>query len=314
MRLQRTGCLLLVSLAASSFKASTVYAQSQPATPPPLPNISVPLPERNPLRVAPVQPQEVTPPHPREQEATEWSAQEIQTARDECGMMLDGIGVVYREIEPIREGVCGTSGPIELSSIGSTPAVKIVPPARVTCGMAASLVTWNETVLQPSAQKYFDTGITEIRNVASYVCRNRYNAPNQRISEHALANALDMAAFKTSGGEWIAVLDHWGKRVESSPETAALAPSELQVPQQPPVTTEQTDPVAPATPSPADVSPELQIAEDTRKSTPHAAFLKELHTGGCRFFGTVLGPEANDAHKDHFHFDQAPRKHSNFCE
>lgn len=32
-------------------------------------------------------------------------------------------------------------------------------------------------------------------------------------------------------------------------------------------------------------------------------FLRVLHTSACKRFGTVLGPEYNAAHHDHFHFD-----------
>lgn len=34
-------------------------------------------------------------------------------------------------------------------------------------------------------------------------------------------------------------------------------------------------------------------------------FLRALHKSACRRFGTVLGPEYNAAHKDHFHFDMS---------
>ena len=37
------------------------------------------------------------------------------------------------------------------------------------------------------------------------------------------------------------------------------------------------------------------------------AFLRDVHRGGCRQFTTVLGPEANRYHHDHFHFDLARR-------
>jgi hypothetical protein len=47
---------------------------------------------------------------------------------------------------------------------------------------------------------------------------------------------------------------------------------------------------------------------------PEAAFLRRLHRGACGTFGTVLGPDANEAHRNHFHFDLAPRKRSAFCE
>jgi hypothetical protein len=49
-----------------------------------------------------------------------------------------------------------------------------------------------------------------------------------------------------------------------------------------------------------------------------AAFLHGVHKAACGIFSTVLGPEANKAHKDHFHLDMAERKRtskrSSICE
>ncbi|MEM8696393.1 MAG: extensin family protein [Pseudomonadota bacterium] len=36
-------------------------------------------------------------------------------------------------------------------------------------------------------------------------------------------------------------------------------------------------------------------------------FLRDLHRGACERFEIVLGPEANAAHRDHFHFDMGSR-------
>ena len=62
-----------------------------------------------------------------------------------------------------------------------------------------------------------------------------------------------------------------------------------------------------------------KAAEQPAKSAPGDAaskqkFLREIHTSACKYFGTVLGPEANNAHRNHFHLDMAPRKTTNFCE
>jgi hypothetical protein len=43
-------------------------------------------------------------------------------------------------------------------------------------------------------------------------------------------------------------------------------------------------------------------------------FLRAAHRSACRIFGTVLGPEANNAHKNHFHVDMADRKGVTICE
>lgn len=37
-----------------------------------------------------------------------------------------------------------------------------------------------------------------------------------------------------------------------------------------------------------------------------AAFLREVRDGACRLFSIVLSPDYNEAHADHFHFDQSP--------
>lgn len=55
-------------------------------------------------------------------------------------------------------------------------------------------------------------------------------------------------------------------------------------------------------------------APDAKELSQNAKFLRELHKGACGVFGTVLGPEANEAHRNHFHFDLTPRKRKAFCE
>jgi hypothetical protein len=57
-----------------------------------------------------------------------------------------------------------------------------------------------------------------------------------------------------------------------------------------------------------------KVARDEPRLPSEAAFLRRLHRGACGPFGTVLGPEANEAHRDHFHLDLAPRRRSAFCE
>jgi hypothetical protein len=43
-------------------------------------------------------------------------------------------------------------------------------------------------------------------------------------------------------------------------------------------------------------------------------FLRQAHRSACKIFGTVLGPEANNAHKNHFHVDMADRRGIVICE
>jgi len=44
-----------------------------------------------------------------------------------------------------------------------------------------------------------------------------------------------------------------------------------------------------------------------------AAFLREVHKNACGIFSTVLGPEANKAHRNHFHFDLGRAGRYKYC-
>ena len=47
---------------------------------------------------------------------------------------------------------------------------------------------------------------------------------------------------------------------------------------------------------------------------PRTQFLRAAHAAACRIFGTTLGPEANEAHRNHFHVDMAERKYKKICD
>ena len=44
-----------------------------------------------------------------------------------------------------------------------------------------------------------------------------------------------------------------------------------------------------------------------------ARLLRRLHSGACGPFGTVLGPESDRFHQDHFHFDVASHRGGPYC-
>lgn len=48
-------------------------------------------------------------------------------------------------------------------------------------------------------------------------------------------------------------------------------------------------------------------------SESEKSLLRTLHASACGPFGTVLGPNANRAHWDHFHFDTADYRRGSYC-
>ena len=67
-------------------------------------------------------------------------------------------------------------------------------------------------------------------------------------------------------------------------------------------------------PAAARPAPEAEASSADQAALGRTAFVRGVHADACKFFGTVLGPEANAAHRNHFHLDMKPRRHSNFCE
>jgi hypothetical protein len=240
-----------------------------------------PLPDRNPARLgASVQP---TPPPPGEVATIPWSDAEVATAKAKCAEVLSSIKLDYEPLAPIKQGLCGAPAPILLKSLGNDPKVEIDPPATVTCSLARGLSTWLSETVQRKAEALFSSPVVKLHNASSYVCRNRYGDAYKPLSEHALANALDIPEFVLASGERITVLDSWPRNPFTPP---------LPLP----------NPVRVAAVG-ASAATGSGISIDQKSE-----FLKQVHDNACQTFGTVLGPDANEAHKNHLHFDMKQRR------
>jgi hypothetical protein len=141
-----------------------------------------------------------------------WTDPELVAAKAKCVDALSKLKLDYEPLPPIKQGLCGAPAPILLKSLGSDPKVKINPPATVDCALARALSRWLDEIVQPKAKELFASQVTRLENASSYVCRNRYGSPNQPLSEHALANALDVSTFVLASGERVNVLDSWPRK------------------------------------------------------------------------------------------------------
>lgn len=57
----------------------------------------------------------------------------------------------------------------------------------------------------------------------------------------------------------------------------------------------------------------ISILKNWNGTDAEAEFLRRAHGEGCKVFGTVLGPDYNAAHRDHFHLDQQTRGFGSVC-
>jgi len=184
----------------------------------------------------------------------------------------------------------------------------------MSCRLAGSLYRWVDTVLQPAAREMLGSPLTRISG-ETYSCRNMYHNRHLPLSEHAKANAIDIASFVTTDGRTITVKLDWGpteRDVADAQRKAAAANERM----------EKISGTASATGDAERKARErergqllkavlkseavLRKSEATSEES-ETAFLRRAHRGACGLLKTVLGPEANDAHLDHFHLDMKER-------
>ncbi|MFN3946137.1 MAG: extensin family protein [Allosphingosinicella sp.] len=103
------------------------------------------------------------------------------------------------------EGGCMAIGAVQLTDIG-TPVTNL---GAMTCPLARQFARWTRESLQPAAQQWLGSPVRRIESFGTYACRPVNNREGARLSEHAFANAVDVAAFTTADGRRITVLDGW---------------------------------------------------------------------------------------------------------
>jgi hypothetical protein len=317
---------LFTRLAVAMLLAYPVVGYAESADTPPRPDRNPSrqaAPKRNPARVE--APEAEHPVLPGDAPTVAWTDAEVAAAKADCAKKLAGVALEYEQLPPLKEGICGAPAPIRVTSIGSVPKVAIDPPATVTCSVAAGVGTWLDKTVQPKARALMGAPVIKLHNATSYACRNRYGGETTPLSEHALANALDISEFVFQTGKTVTVLAAWphGATVPPSPlpnpirvadgssddvtgsissiSTSSVGSSIVKAVKAKPNARPKTPPVAAPPP-------------ETSSSDANSEFFRTVHDEACNVFGTVLGPEANEAHKNHFHLDMKKRRHSAFCE
>ena len=137
--------------------------------------------------------------------------EEITGATDACMQVLREAGVqVERADDRDDGGFCQVRGAVRITGGMVTP----LSPGGLTmqCPLAVRYVIWDRQVLQPAAQEVFGSRVARVENFGSYSCRRIYGSTevNDRPSEHARANALDVAAVRLEDGRTVSVALDWG--------------------------------------------------------------------------------------------------------
>lgn len=275
----------------------------------------------------------------------QWTEREVAAALMECVHLLAPLSAEVVPLAPIRNGACGAPAPVLLRSIGGKDKVVVDPPLLINCPMIVALDRWLEKIVQPAAKANLGSPVARITG-SSYACRNRYNLPNDRLSQHAFADAIDLPLFVLADGRRVDLASGWGPtgRDLQAAAKAKLVPIVAKEP--PPDTAAKTAPAVKddakaklegagltvavkASASEEAIAVKASAAEGPDHGTPlpkpaapapdplaasQAKFLHRVHQGACQTFSTVLGPEANDVHRTHLHLDLQDRNGLNVCQ
>lgn len=125
-----------------------------------------------------------------------------------CRALLARAGVRFERIADRHDGpACGHTGALRLTPGGARRITLSPTGPTLSCPVAAALAMWEWSVVQPAAQHYLGASVLRIEHYGSYNCRRI--AGRASWSEHATANALDVAAFRLTDGRRLTVLGDW---------------------------------------------------------------------------------------------------------
>jgi hypothetical protein len=127
-----------------------------------------------------------------------------------CQSLMDRAGIDYRVLPDRHDSPeCGYSDGVTLAKGGARRIALSPSDVGIGCPVAAALAMWEWDVVQPAARDVLGTRIARIDHFGSYNCRRMYGRDTGSWSEHATANAIDIAGFRTANGHRITVAKDW---------------------------------------------------------------------------------------------------------
>jgi hypothetical protein len=127
-----------------------------------------------------------------------------------CEALLARAGVRFIALPDRDAGPqCGYRDAVRFTEGGALAAGYRPADLGVQCPVAAALALWQWHVVQPAARRHFGRDVAGIEHFGSYSCRRLYGRASGAWSEHAHANAIDIAGFTLADGRRISVLRDW---------------------------------------------------------------------------------------------------------
>lgn len=128
----------------------------------------------------------------------------------QCRALLAGAGVRFTALPARRDGdVCGYADGVRFARGGSRSIAYAPTDLGVSCPVAAAPAMWEWNAVQPAAERWLGSRVRRIETFGSYNCRRLYGRDQGAWSEHATADAVDVAGFVLADGRRITVARDW---------------------------------------------------------------------------------------------------------
>lgn len=135
---------------------------------------------------------------------TGYKLMRLQREPQLCRLALDSSVLRYTAV---ADGEPAAGCALENSVRVERGGVQFSSSFLASCQLAVAYALFEEHGLQPAARRAFGQPLARVDHLGSFACRNIGNS--QRRSQHASANALDIAGFRLKDGRRISVARHW---------------------------------------------------------------------------------------------------------
>jgi hypothetical protein len=105
-------------------------------------------------------------------------------------------------------GGCELVGTVELIDIG----VPVTNLKGMRCGLADAFTGWVRFAVAPAVHQLLGSELVKVESMGTYACRGIVGGGARtagRLSEHSIANAVDISAFVLADGRRISILRDW---------------------------------------------------------------------------------------------------------
>lgn len=129
----------------------------------------------------------------------------------QCRAVLAQAGWQAEPVPDRSEGEgCGWRDAVRVDRMGEGEmALSVGRPFVLSCPAAVSLALWERHALQPAAAEALGSRVRAIEHFGTYACRNVYGRAEGRRSQHASAQAIDIAGFVLADGRRVRVAADW---------------------------------------------------------------------------------------------------------